>query len=81
MKISLLLEELNKWAPFKNAEDYDNIGLLTGQLDTIVTGVLVALDSTEEVVQEAIDKNCNTIVAFHPIVFKGLKQLNGQTYV
>ena len=81
MKISLLLEELNQWAPFKNAEDYDNIGLLTGQLKTAVSGVLVALDSTEEVVQEAIDKNCNTIIAFHPIVFKGLKQLNGKTYV
>ena len=82
MKISLLIEELNKWAPFNNAEDYDNIGLLCGQSSSYVSGgVLVALDSTEEVVEEAIEHKCNTIIAFHPIIFKGLKQLNGETYV
>ena len=81
MKISLLIEELNKWTPFNNAEDYDNIGLLCGQSSSDVSGVLVALDSTEEVVEEAIEHNCNTIIAFHPIIFKGLKQLNGETYV
>ncbi len=81
MKISLLIEELNHWAPFNNAEDYDNIGLLCGQSSSDVLGVLVALDSTEEVVEEAIEHKCNTIIAFHPIIFKGLKQLNGETYV
>jgi dinuclear metal center YbgI/SA1388 family protein len=62
-------------------EDYDNAGLLTGNANDACTGVLVSLDCTEEIVQEAIDNNCNLIVAHHPIIFKGLKKINGKTYV
>jgi len=72
------LEEL---APLSYAEDFDNVGLLVGNKNDEVTGVLVTLDTLEEVVNEAIEKKCNLIVSFHPIIFKGLKKLDGTTYV
>lgn len=68
-------------APLNYAESFDNVGLLVGDRDAAVTGVLVTLDCLENVVDEAIEKNCNLIVSFHPIVFSGLKKLNGRTYV
>ena len=62
-------------------ESYDNSGLLTGDSNAAVSGVLVTLDCTEPVVEEAIAMNCNLIVAHHPIIFKGLKKITGNTYV
>ena len=72
------IEEL---CPLQYAESFDNVGLLVGNPSTKVTGVLVSLDCLETIVEEAIEKKCNLIVAFHPIVFSGLKKLNGATYV
>ncbi len=74
-------DHLEALAPRSYQEDYDNSGLLTGYGDHPVSGVLVALDCTEEVVEEAMRENCNVIIAHHPIIFRGLKKLTGQTYV
>ncbi|SDH01346.1 dinuclear metal center protein, YbgI/SA1388 family [Dyadobacter soli] len=79
--IKEILTELEKLAPLPYQEDYDNAGLLVGSPDTEVTGILFTLDITEEIVEEAINKQCNLIVAHHPIIFKGLKKLNGKNYV
>ena len=68
-------------APPSLQESYDNAGLITGNTESICTGALISLDCTEEIVQEAIDKNCNMIIAHHPIVFKELKKINGYNYV
>lgn len=76
--ITNYIEEL---APLAYAEDFDNVGLLVGDYNTEVTGVLVTLDTLEETVDEAIRNNCNLIVSFHPIIFGGLKKLNGNNYV
>jgi len=76
--ITNLIEEI---APLSFAEGFDNVGLLTGNYHTEVTGVLVTLDTLEATVDEAIEKNCNLIVSFHPIIFSGLKKINGNTYV
>ncbi|SDR05364.1 Nif3-like dinuclear metal center hexameric protein [Flagellimonas zhangzhouensis] len=76
--ITKVLEEL---APLAHAEDFDNVGLLVGNPNMEVNGVLVTLDTLENVVDEAIEKNCNLIVSFHPIIFKGLKKLTGSNYV
>lgn len=81
MLIKELVELLEKLAPSKYAETYDNIGLLIGDTNTEVRGVLITHDTLEEVVDEAIEKNLNVIVSFHPIIFSGLKKLNGKTYV
>lgn len=77
-EIAKILEEL---APLSFAEDFDNVGLLLGDMDKEINGILVTLDSLENVVEEAISKDCNLIISFHPIVFKGIKKLNGETYV
>nr|WP_297785287.1 Nif3-like dinuclear metal center hexameric protein [uncultured Allomuricauda sp.] len=76
--IGKVLEEL---APLAHAEDFDNVGLLVGDPTMKVEGVLVTLDTLENVVDEAIEKKCNLIVSFHPIIFKGLKKLTGSNYV
>lgn len=73
--------ELEKWAPPPIAESYDNVGLLVGNPEEEATGVLVNLDMTEEVVEEAKAKGINMIVAHHPIWFSGRKRLNGEDYV
>ncbi len=77
-QITAYLEAL---APLAYQESYDNAGLIVGDANAEATGVLCTLDATEAVVDEAIAKGCNLIVAHHPIVFKGLKKINGKTYV
>lgn len=72
---------LESLAPLAYQEDYDNAGLIVGEYHTAVTGILVSLDCTEDVIDEAISKGVNLVVAHHPIVFKGLKQFNGKNYV
>ena len=69
--ITLHLESV---APAAYQESYDNSGLIVGNPNVECTGVLICLDSTEDIVNEAIAKGCNLIVAHHPIVFKGLKR-------
>lgn len=81
MNIRAITDIMEQWAPLELQEGYDNAGLIVGDADTEVNGVLVTLDCTEEVVEEAIRERCNLIVAHHPIVFKGLKKLNGKNYV
>lgn len=81
----MIIKDITKYieeiAPLNYAEDFDNVGLLVGNYNTLVSGVLVTLDTLEETVDEAIAKNCNLIVSFHPIIFGGLKKLNGNSYV
>ncbi|MBL6445912.1 Nif3-like dinuclear metal center hexameric protein [Fulvivirga sp. 29W222] len=80
-KIKDIIQYLEGIAPAAYQESYDNARLITGNSNTPITNLLITLDVTEDVVQEAIDKNCNMIVAHHPIVFKGLKSLTGKNYV
>ncbi len=81
MKIKELTRYLEEFAPLSLQEDYDNSGLIVGEAEAEITGVLISLDMTEAVVAEAVEKGCNLIVAHHPIVFRGLKRLNGNNYV
>ncbi len=81
MQIREILSYLEELAPLSYAEDFDNVGLLIGDKTQEVTNVLVALDTLEETIDEAIAQNCNLIVSFHPIVFKGLKSITGKNYV
>lgn len=81
MKIHEITSSIEELAPLSYAEDFDNVGLLVGDYNTNVTGVLVTLDTLETTIDEAIEKKCNLIVSFHPIIFGGLKRLNGNNYV
>src|SRR5688572_7707783 len=81
VKIKDVTNYLESVPPLSFQESYDNAGLITGNAQVEVKGVLVTLDCTEPVVQEAIEQGCNLIIAHHPIVFKGLKRLTGSNYV
>jgi len=81
MKIKEVISLLEELAPLSYSEDFDNTGLLVGDKNTTVSGILVTLDTLESVVDEAITNNCNLIVSFHPIVFSGLKKFTGANYV
>ena len=81
MKIASIIQELESFAPPAYQESYDNSGLITGSASWICTGVLCTLDATEAVIEEAIEKGFNLVVAHHPIVFSGLKKITGRDYV
>lgn len=81
MKIKEIVAHLENIAPLQLQEGYDNAGLLTGNMDWDCTGIMVSLDATEQVVNEAIEKGCNLVVAHHPIVFGDLKRITGKNYV
>ncbi len=81
MKISEIESFLESLAHPSLQELYDNTGLITGSPDWNCSGIIVSLDATEAVVNEAILKKCNLIIAHHPIIFSGLKKINGKTYV
>lgn len=79
--IKQVVNHLESIAPVVYQESYDNAGLICGDAKAEVTGVITCLDSTEAVIEEAIEKSCNLVVAHHPIVFKGLKRFTGRNYV
>lgn len=81
MTLNKIVTILEKMAPLAYAEDFDNVGLLTGHMQQELTGILVCHDALEEVIDEAIATNCNLVVCFHPILFSGLKKITGENYV
>src|SRR5690606_31094871 len=81
VQLKQIIPILEEMAPTAYAEDFDNVGLLVGDTNTIITGILVCHDALETVVNEAVEKNCNLIVCFHPILFSGIKKITGKNYV
>ena len=81
MKIKNIISVLEEMAPLAYAEDFDNVGLLVGNSETECSGVLVCHDALESVIDEAVAKNCNLVVCFHPILFSGIKKITGKNYV
>ena len=81
MKIAEVIATLESLAPPSLQESYDNAGLITGSPDWTCSGILCSLDATEDVIIEARSKGCNLVVAHHPIIFGGLKKINGKNYV
>lgn len=81
MKIKEITVVIEEFAPLAYQEDYDNCGLITGDKNWEAKGVLLSLDCIESVVDEAIENGCNLIIAHHPILFSGLKKINGNTYI
>ena len=81
MTIQDLTQYLEEIAPLAYQESYDNAGLIVGSNAKEINKVLISLDCTEEIVDEAIANQCDLIISHHPIVFKGLKKFNGTNYV
>ncbi len=81
MKTKDLIKHLDSFAPYAYQESYDNSGLIVGNPEDEIKGILVSLDVTEKVIDEAIQHHCNVIVSHHPILFKAIKKLTGSNYV
>ena len=76
MHIREIIEFIENKFPLDLQESYDNCGLTYGRIQNKLKGVLVCLDVTEEVVEEALQKKCNLIVSHHPVIFQGLKKIS-----
>lgn len=81
MKVKDITGFLNRSIPPQLQESYDNSGLLAGDPEREISRVLITLDVTEEVIHEAVDKDCGLVIAHHPLIFKGLKSLTGKNMV
>ena len=81
MTIKNIEQILEQIATLGYAESFDNVGLLVGNSENQITNILVCHDALETVVDEAIDRNCNLIVCFHPILFSAIKKITGKNYV
>ena len=81
MQVRQITQYLESIAPLAFQESYDNAGLIIGRPEDEVSGILISLDITEEIMDEAISKHLNLIVSHHPIIFSGLKRLNGKNYI
>tara|TARA_Y100000996_G_scaffold80322_1_gene54833 strand:- start:194 stop:976 length:783 start_codon:yes stop_codon:yes gene_type:complete len=81
MKLIDIQNILEEWCPLKNAEDFDNVGLLVGDPNSEINKALITIDTTEDIIDEAISESCNLIITFHPLIFKGIKSLKSENYV
>ena len=77
MKLNKIIECLEKWAPPILQEEYDNSGLLIGNETNDINSIMVTLDCTEDILDEAINKKSNLIISHHPVIFKSINKLNG----
>ena len=81
MKIKEITQFLEGITSLNYQESYDNSGLIVGDENKEITSVLICLDSVEKVIDEAIENGCNLVIAHHPIIFSGLKKLNGKNHI
>ncbi len=81
MKIIEVVNALERFAPLPLQEDYDNAGLQIGLTEAEISGALLCLDVTEEVLDEALQKGCNLIVSHHPLIFHRLRRIAGEDMV
>lgn len=79
VQVKEILHCLEQAAPYELAEHWDNVGLLVGDPEAKVEGVLCALDITETVVEEAAERGCNLIVAHHPVIFTSVSRVTADT--
>lgn len=77
LQLKQVIKALEDVVPLMYQESYDNCGLLTGSPEMDVSGILLCLDCTEEVLKEALEKRANVIVAHHPLIFSGIKRITG----
>ncbi len=80
MQVREITSHIESFAPLSYQESYDNAGLQIGHPDQEVRGVLICIDITDEVIEEAIRLDTNLIISHHPLIFSGLKKLTGSNY-
>ncbi len=77
MKVKDIIQCFENFAALQLQEDYDNSGLQVGNFENTITGILISLDITPEIIEEAIEKKCNLIIAHHPLIFNKLNKIIG----
>ena len=80
MKLKEITSYIESIAPLAYQEDYDNAGLIIGDQEQEIKGALITVDVTEEIIQEAIDKNLNLVISHHPIMRSGIKKITGKDF-
>ena len=81
MQIREITDAIERYAPLRLQEEWDNAGIQVGNPDAEVTGVMLCTDATEAVVAEAVERGFNLVIAHHPLIFHGLKKIMGRTPV
>jgi dinuclear metal center YbgI/SA1388 family protein len=81
LRVKEIAEYLNSLVPHSYGEPYDNLGLILGDENACLSGILVCLDVTEAVLKEAIDRGCNLVISHHPLIFSPIKKINNVDYV
>ena len=81
MKIKEITDAIERFAPLHLQESYDNSGVQVGDVNEEVSGVLLCIDITEEVIDEALQKGCNLIISHHPLIFRGIKKIAPTNYI
>lgn len=81
LKVKDIIKEIERFAPLPLQEDFDNAGVQVGDVNQYATGALLCLDVTEEIMDEAIVRECNLIISHHPLAFKPFKSLRGANYI
>jgi dinuclear metal center YbgI/SA1388 family protein len=81
MKIKEIISCIESYAPLSFQESYDNSGLITGSPDQETDSVLLSVDVTEEVIDEAVKHNCSLIISHHPLIFRPIKKLSDNSWV
>ena len=81
MRIKEVIQTIEQLAPLPLQESYDNSGLQVGDANREVTGILLCIDVTEDVIEEAVSLGCNLVISHHPIAFRPFKSLTGKNYV
>ncbi|MFZ5758540.1 MAG: Nif3-like dinuclear metal center hexameric protein [Thermodesulfobacteriota bacterium] len=79
LKLKDILDFLGRLAPWDLAESWDNVGLMAGDPEQEARGVLVALDPTMPVIDEALERGANIILTHHPLIFHPIKSINTST--
>lgn len=76
-----IIREIETLFPLSFQESYDNCGLQIGSYSTEVSGVMVAVETTKQVLQECLESGCNMLITHHPLLFKGLKRISDTSYI
>lgn len=79
LKIQDIADIMEEFAPVRLKEDFDNVGLMVGDAEKEVTSILIALDCTLDIIEEAKDKGCNLIISHHPLLFKKPSSITTET--